>query len=385
MKHVKRFLTLFFSAILLIQATAIADEAMYNIAELKKITEPYWQQTYEAYGRTIDVDVKVEIPSASTFPMLSIAPILHSVPEGVLNQLEKRYTGVQDDSKHISTYYVNDDRTYVLWHYPFILDEKNGESTLTVTQPMRAENNYDLDTSYADNNPLTVREVIAVVASIIKEWYDDDKYFDQNFAISRISMIDRYYDKSTQEPIRDMGGYRLTFSQLFHGIPYVAQVGFIGSPTHLASDIISEDSYSINAYFLYQEHAVLIDDLPLCSFDKVKQTLEELIQQGQLRHIYKLQLAYVKYLDISDKSWVLLPAWVASSDCFRSAREEATEFDESALYFETSYYRDVIVSAQTGELISARSGILEGWEFVQGINDAKDCIPDVILWEDVSK
>ncbi len=53
-------LTILFSVLYI--TAAMADTRTFSIKELPDVTSPRWKQTYEAYGRTIDVDVEIMIP-----------------------------------------------------------------------------------------------------------------------------------------------------------------------------------------------------------------------------------------------------------------------------------------------------------------------------------
>ena len=61
MKRICSFLlAIIFST--LCASAAMADTRTFSIKELPDVTSPRWKQTYEAYGRTIDVDVEIIIP-----------------------------------------------------------------------------------------------------------------------------------------------------------------------------------------------------------------------------------------------------------------------------------------------------------------------------------
>ena len=70
--------------------SAGAEETRYSIQQLPGMTTSRWQQTYEAYGRAIQVDVDVSIPQAQAAPVLTVqaAPPLD---EPLRSELEAWY------------------------------------------------------------------------------------------------------------------------------------------------------------------------------------------------------------------------------------------------------------------------------------------------------
>ena len=68
----------FASLLLLVPLLAHGETQYYSITELRKVKSTHWEKTYKAYGRTIDVNVDIEIPSTNAAPVIvvrSAAPI----------------------------------------------------------------------------------------------------------------------------------------------------------------------------------------------------------------------------------------------------------------------------------------------------------------------
>lgn len=53
--------------------------------------------------------------------------------------------------------------------------------------------------------------------------------------------------------------------------------------------------------------------VPLCSFDKVQNTVEKLIQNGYIRRVYALRFGYCCYRDVEVGN-VLYPVWQIECD-----------------------------------------------------------------------
>ena len=58
--------------LLLVPTLALASGDMVSVSELRYQVEAMgrWTKTYEAYGRTIEVDVPIRVPSAEKVPIL---------------------------------------------------------------------------------------------------------------------------------------------------------------------------------------------------------------------------------------------------------------------------------------------------------------------------
>ena len=81
-------LAILFSA--LCASAAMAEAETFSIKELPGVTSPHWKQTYEAYGRTIDVNVDITIPETETAPVLKVcrAPVLE---DPLRSELAEKY------------------------------------------------------------------------------------------------------------------------------------------------------------------------------------------------------------------------------------------------------------------------------------------------------
>ena len=65
-------------ALVLVPTLALASSDMVSISELRQQAEAMgrWTKTYEAYGRTIEVDVPIIVPEVEKVPILSAVPVL---------------------------------------------------------------------------------------------------------------------------------------------------------------------------------------------------------------------------------------------------------------------------------------------------------------------
>ena len=115
MKRICSFLlAILFSA--LCASAAMAEAETFSIKELTGVTSPRWKQTYEAYGRTIDVDVEIIIPEVETAPALKVqwAPALE---DPLRSELTEKYEKAdKQDKKHYYYFESTDFITVRLQH-----------------------------------------------------------------------------------------------------------------------------------------------------------------------------------------------------------------------------------------------------------------------------
>ena len=73
----KKMMALFWT-LLLFPTLALASGDMVSISELRQQVEAMgrWTKTYEAHGRTIEVDVPIIVPEVEKVPILSAVPVL---------------------------------------------------------------------------------------------------------------------------------------------------------------------------------------------------------------------------------------------------------------------------------------------------------------------
>ena len=60
--------------LLLVPTLALANSDMVSVSELRQQVERMgrWTKTYEAHGRTIEVDVPIIVPEVNEFPVFSV-------------------------------------------------------------------------------------------------------------------------------------------------------------------------------------------------------------------------------------------------------------------------------------------------------------------------
>ena len=361
MKRLSMIMLVVILTTMLYSTPVIAENKRYSIAELNQMGQPEWKQTYHAYGRTIEVDCMVDIPNVNSFPVLTVQT-MPPVSEPLYSTLMQRYAkpkGTKLDYEFRS----NDYQTVITQADPSGWDEKAGEIPGKVTERWHSLLKYDMNSAYADNNPLTLQEAFNIAQTRIQEAFPD-----MELQLMDVALHDRLRNKQTGNFLREKGSYYLYCTQKLHGIPFLAPIaaGFVnfGNMPHMLynlrgrgiiyTTIYDQESFSLCSS-AWQETSVLYDNVTLLSFDQVKPKLEELILSGNIRYIYHVGLGYVQYCSSQngDGPYTLVPAYVAWCEYCNSAKAEpnASKDEGSDIFLGNGQnFQPIIINAQTGEV-----------------------------------
>ena len=344
--------------------TAHADPAPVSIKELPKQTTSKWQQAYQAYGRTVDVDVDIYIPDADTAPVITVqaAP---PIPEPRNGELAKEYKSMDRKDKVNSFIFESTDYwTYIQHAIPPEWGKTKKDEFYAHKMWENAFDlpRYDENQAYAYKNKITVREAFEITQNHILEFFPDIELHLDTIYIGG----ETYYRKNNQH-ISKMGCYNLNTNQVFHKIPFSAGIHDTFSDrlecepnwdTDLKGTVFAE-VYSDNAWLLaarlYQETGIVCEDIPLLPFDAVKDQVETLILKGYVRWVNSVTLGYVQYETSNPREQVLLPSWVVWCEYHPDgpSGEAAYGVNDSEMMFDGNnpYYMPLIFNAQTGEMI----------------------------------
>ncbi len=366
---------------ILCSVTAFAETPAYSVQELKDQTQSGWHQVYTAHGRTIAIDIDIEVPDVDAAPVLKA--ILHPpIGEPQASRFAAQYKAPAGanagnyEFRNISSIASN-----FVFSYNTGAAYEKGESENNVSTPERDLLTFDLDIAYAENNPLTVREAFQIAkdktAEIWGEGYD--------LALERVVLLDQYKNRSTGEKLRDKGAYRLYCNQVLHGLPLLANLGRTfktrlyeidgeswehAIPFTSFLQIKDADAYSL-VYYLLQETELLYADMPLVSFEEVKAAYEQLIAEGRIRQIISLRFGYMDYIgpERDGVHHYLVPSWVAVCEYYENPQEEKRGFEANSSFYETLGYTTAVVNAQTGQVLDPEDG-----------SDDRALMPAIIGW-----
>ena len=115
------------------------------------------------------------------------------------------------------------------------------------------------------------------------------------------------------------------------------------------------------------------DDVPLADINKIFETIQNKIEEGNIRNIYAIRFGYCCYIGENDED-VLFPIWQIECDYYYNPKEKTKEYKEDleAAPIARSMYRTMIVNAQTAEFMDP----------VELKENLLIC-PNIITWEDV--
>jgi hypothetical protein len=244
-----------------------------------------------------------------------------AIPEPLNSEQAKEYKD-KDRKDKVYTYRFESDEYETRMEYR--IPPRGGKTKKDILDPikMKQEENdlprYDENLSYAENNPMTVREALDIIKKHISELQPEVEA-----QIDAVSTFGGTYWRKSGKPIRPVGFYLLDMRQLLRGIPFMAETNETFSVEFdwekrnrnpdlrgtVFAEVFDEESWLFVEY-LYQETGVVCEDIPLLSFDAVKDQVEELILKGYIRWIYSITLGYVQYETENPEEQILVPSWV---------------------------------------------------------------------------
>lgn len=359
-----RLVSLCLSLLMLWPTLAIGEGRSYSIRELSGVTSPRWQEIYEAYGRTIPVDVEIEIPSVETAPVI-LVQAASPLPDARVEELQAFCTSAMEkdevnsysfQSTPFSTAY--DHATPPIWGKTRKDDASYNQAVMGWDSHLLSD--YRMDAAYADNNALLLGDAVAAAKKQVSELFPND-----SLDLTNVAVFDRTFYKKMGETISEKGYYHLEFHQIFHGIPFMGSVHStfstkaVGDENYLLEsrgcasvDVWDEDSFLLKCVF-YEETGVVREDIPLLPFECVKNKVEELIDAGYIRAVDRAALGYVQYDTENPQEQLLLPSWVVWVEYQQDGplAERNGPFYTDGWLEDEPYYRPIILNAQTGEMI----------------------------------
>lgn len=173
MKAMKVFL--FALILLLVPLLAHGETQYYSISDLPSVTSARWKETYQAYGRTIDVDVKIEIPDVAAAPVLLVRTA-SPVSETITREIEKQCEVAMKEDKinsysFASTNYVTSYAHAVplMWGTTTRKDENYNES---MSWDSHLLTEYSMDCTYAEDNDLILGVAVEIAKKEIKNCFN---------------------------------------------------------------------------------------------------------------------------------------------------------------------------------------------------------------------
>lgn len=335
---------------LLLPHFASAKQAV-TITQLREQAE-HWQQTYQAHGREIKVDITPHVPATDAVPILAcrlMNPQPLPDPEGI-------YTIYQREKDYI------------------LALEADGEAVTGkrgyVYQTARYSH-FEYDKRFLPASPLTLREMEQLMLSALKRaGLDASKVYTPLL----YSLSEAVYKNKDGSQDKEPGMINLEYYQAIRVIPLVGDFYkaygskiprdfYVPFPT-LNAYIQSDSKYSIGYHSVLEDIEELAADVPLVDFDTIKQAVEAEIMAGRLRQVFALTFGYALYRDKDNAKFPFtgahrfytLPVWTV--DCIhvdspkRNLRDYSNWEINSIDPRNVLEYKRLLINAQTGELSS---------------------------------
>ena len=409
--------TLFFLITVLLEvfffAQGESENNMYGIKELQNQRRS-WNESYEAKGRTVQVDIPIIVPDVEEFPVFSVEPY-YAVYEQRLTRdgtmLEKigedgwcsvyaernllSEEGIIGEAKALDL----DDFEQVDFdaNYSSPRDEHNLNTKYTSEffYPYEIE---QTDT-YAEDNPASLEDAVANMEKVVGYFYPEEPavMVDRVELRSRLHKVKGIDDYNLGDYVEDYpsGTYNLSIREMMDGIPIYVDVGDRLS-LDLASDkgkkgvndfwrknvklwrvrdnyfeFMNKSRFELDTVWLKRVNKIE-EDVPLQNVDVIIKNLEKEIEKGKIRKIYALKLGYCVYFSDEGKNiYTIYPAWICECDYTESAKEELKKFEQVQDDREQYYYKQLVINAQTGQI---EPYLIKKQELAY--------CPRVITWED---
>ena len=343
------------SAMLLMPTLATAQGELVSISELRVQVEQAgrWTRTYEAHGRTIDVDIPIIVPEGETVPVVEVGvwndyvrqlandDAVYSITD---DQMAAALLGASAEGEEAQID-VFDDGTElrVMFHSPEDLLSYKAKDYLKVEEKGFYPWQLDSDSTYAEDNPMSLAAAERQLEKILR-YFAGERYEGIAVDYVRVAQRGRKTKNYTDEKLGGtvdyypMGSYEISYMQNVRGIPVRMPIqssirdtqttgldyeafGRMGITTGI-SQIMREDSFWLTIKW-FEVQRTLHEDMALMPIDRVIESVEKEIIAGHIRNVYALRLAYVLYLnENSPETYTLFPRWVVECNYQENAKKE---------------------------------------------------------------
>ena len=342
----KTRITMLLALLLALVCTAASAQEYYTLPEIREQAAQGWHETYEAYGREIVVDVEAQIPNVDQVPIERL-------------EFARMEAHVTEEESGLRIIVRPEENVFVFSTEMFTEQipgkiEKKSESCIGYPD--------EWDRVYPLGSMLTLSGAVDVVREALSVMQLDEKNWDLEhpYELSTFS----FRNAETKEVV-SAGEYMMYFHQLMNGIPLLNHAGATykektrGNATiRLGASVIDRSMYDISPKMLKSAGRVA-EDVPLCSFSKVVETIEEEIRAGHIRKVYDLELGYLFYEDpeyVTSDTWTdhfyAVPVWQLNCLYESNRQKELPEYgsDETGDERYSLEYSSFIINAQTGEI-----------------------------------
>lgn len=379
----KKFLTVL-CVLLLVPTLATANSNMVSISELRQQVETMerWTQTYEAHGRTIEVDIPIYIPNEKELAVYDCSAYteyiknpnsddknnVYSYNEN-LRELTKENDGTSEADIEV---YGKGTELRIMLNNPEDLLGKNKNDNIKIKEYGFYQYQVDDKVTYAENNEMSLEEAEKYLEEIV-EYFIKDEYNGIDIDYIKIAGRGRKTKSYTDEELGEYvdyypkGSYFFNYYQTLHKIPIMMTI--IATLNNKQENKIYGDLFEYwgttggicqimdrNSFWLTikwmkieKEHEETVKLLPI---EQIINTVEKEIKAGHVRNVYALKLGYIIYLnDRSPETYTLYPMWVLDCDYVENKNKEIKVNPYSDDIRDCFSFERICINPETAEMM----------------------------------
>ena len=371
-------------ALLLVPTLALASGDMVSISELRQQGEVMgrWTKTYEAHGRTIEVDIPIYIPNEKELAVYDCSAYtdyiknpnsddknnVYSYNEN-LRELTKENDGTSEADIEV---YGKGTELRIMLNNPEDLLGKNKNDNIKIKEYGFYQYQVDDKVTYAENNEMSLEEAEKYLEEIV-EYFIKDEYNGIDIDYIKIAGRGRKTKSYTDEELGEYvdyypkGSYFFNYYQTLHKIPIMMTI--IATLNNKQENKIYGDLFEYwgttggicqimdrNSFWLTikwmkieKEHEETVKLLPI---EQIINTVEKEIKAGHIRNVYALKLGYIIYLnDRSPETYTLYPMWVLDCDYVENKNKEIKVNPYSDDIRDCFSFERICINPETAEMM----------------------------------
>ena len=373
-------------ALLLVPTLALARGDMVSVSELRQQVEAMgrWTQTYEAHGRTIEVDIPIYIPNEKELAVYDCSAYtdyiknpndedktnVYAYNEN-LKELVKEESNDKSENAIIEVY-DNGTELRIMFNSPEELLEHNTRDYIKIKESGYYPDKVNADVIYAENSDLSLMEAEKYLEEIVR-FFIRDGYDGIDIDYIKIAGRGRKTRSYTDEELGECadyypkGTYFFNYYQKLHHIPIMMTIiatlnnkqengvygdlfGFWGTTGGICQ-IMDRNSFwlTIKWMKIEKEHEETVRLLPI---EQIINAVEKEIKAGHVRNVYALKLGYIIYLnDRSPETYTLYPMWVLDCDYVENKNKEIKANPYSDDIRDCFSFERICINPETAEMM----------------------------------
>ena len=372
--------------LLLVPTLALASGDMVSISELRQQVEAMgrWTQTYEAHGRTIEVDIPIYIPNEKELAVYDCSAYTDYIKNPnnedktnvyAYNENLKELVKEESDDKSenaIIEVYDNGTELRIMFNSPEELLEHNTRDYIKIKESGYYPDKVNADVIYAENSDLSLMEAEKYLEEIVR-FFIRDGYDGIDIDYIKIAGRGRKTRSYTDEELGECadyypkGTYFFNYYQKLHHIPIMMTIiatlnnkqenrvygdlfGFWGTTGGICQ-IMDRNSFwlTIKWMKIEKEHEETVKLLPI---EQIINAVEKEIKAGHVRNVYALKLGYIIYLnDRSPETYTLYPMWVLDCDYVENKNKEIKVNPYSDDIRDCFSFERICINPETAEMM----------------------------------